>query len=95
LSSTTAAPSLNTVPVASASKLRVLPSADSIPPSWYRWPLLTGQVTAIPPARAMPQRPARRLSIACVIATSEVEHAVCTLTAGPVRLSLCATRVAM
>ena len=39
--------------------------------------------------------PARRLSTACTIATSEVEHAVCTLTAGPVRLSLCATRVAM
>src|SRR5690606_4820069 len=95
LSSTTAAPSLNTVPVASASKLRVLPSADSIPPSWYRERLLTGQVTATPPASAMPQRPARRVSMAWGMATSEVEQAVCTLIAGPVRLSLCDTRVAM
>ena len=31
---TTAAPSLNTVPWASASKLRVWPSGDSIAPSW-------------------------------------------------------------
>ena len=35
-SSTTVAPSLNTVPCASASKLRVRPSGESIAPSWYR-----------------------------------------------------------
>ena len=38
--------------------------------------------------------PVRRLSTAWQMATSEVEQAVCTLIAGPVRLSLCATRVA-
>ena len=50
---------------------------------------------ATPPASAMSHWPARRLVKACAIATSEVEHAVCTLTAGPVRLSRFAMRVAM
>jgi hypothetical protein len=53
------------------------------------------RVIDTPPARAMPQRPLRKASTAWQIATSEVEQAVCTLTAGPVRFNLCATRVAM
>ena len=57
--------------------------------------LRTGQVIAMPPASAMSQAPERRLSNAWQIATSEVEQAVCTLIAGPVRFNLCATRVAM
>ena len=62
---------------------------------------LAGSFSAVPvsvnisPASAMSQAPERRLSNAWQIATSEVEQAVCTLIAGPVRLSLCATRVAM
>jgi hypothetical protein len=35
------------------------------------------------------------LATACAIATSDVEHAVWTLTAGPVRFRRWATRVAM
>ena len=55
--------------------------------------LFGGQVMATPPARARSQWPARRLSIARIVATSEVEHAVCTLTAGPSRPSRCAARL--
>ena len=38
--------------------------------------------------------PPRNASTAWQIATSDVEQAVCTLIAGPVRFSLCATFVA-
>ncbi len=48
---------------------------------------------ATPPAMARSHAPVRRLSIAITVATSEVEQAVCTLTAGPVRPSLWASRL--
>jgi hypothetical protein len=50
-------------------------------------------VIATPPASARSQLPLRSASIAIAVATSDVEHAVWTLTAGPVRPSLWATRV--
>ena len=58
-------------------------------------PLRGGHTTELPPARAMSHAPARRLSTAWQIVTSEVEQAVYMLIAGPVRFNLWATRVAM
>ena len=81
------------MPIAFASNGRVCPSTEAIAPSWYRCPLLGGQVIATPPASAMSQSRERRLAIAMVAATSDVEHAVLTLIAGPESPSLCATRL--
>ena len=50
---------------------------------------------ATPPATAISDSPARRLSQARCTATSELEQAVCTDNAGPCRLSLYAARVAI
>jgi hypothetical protein len=50
-------------------------------------------VIETPPASATSQPPLRRLSIAIAVATSEVEHAVWMLIAGPVRPSRWATRL--
>ena len=48
----------------------------------------SGRLIETPPASAMSHSPSSRLWQAWWIATSEVEHAVCTVTLGPRRLSL-------
>ena len=94
LSTTAPTPSLKRVPVAFASKGRQCPSRESMPPSWYRWPDFCGTVTDAPPARATSHWCVWSAQKACATATSDVEHAVLSDSAGPRRSSLWATRVA-
>ena len=57
-------------------------------PGIYRYPSGCGSEIETPPASAMSHSLRRRLSKAICTATSEVEQAVCTPTAGPLRFSL-------
>jgi hypothetical protein len=82
-----------TVPRASASNARQWPSGDGIPSSWYTYPTVAGIRIRQPPATARSDSPARRLWMARCTATADVEHAVFTLSAGPLSPSLYATRV--
>ena len=50
---TTPTPLPKMVPPASASKARQCPSGESMPPSWYRYPLFCGTSRVTPPARAV------------------------------------------
>ncbi len=83
-----------TVPPACSSKGRQCPSADRIPPSWYRCPPCCGSRTETPPAMARSHSRASSAWQAWWTATSEVEQALCTVTAGPSRSRWYATRVA-
>ncbi len=65
-----------------------------MPPRWYTYPRWWPERTVAPPASAVSDSPRSRLWQARCTATSEVEQAVCTVTEGPVRLSLYETRVA-
>ena len=86
--STAPTPLPNTVPVASASNARQWPSSDQMPPFTPICPATCGTRTDAAPTSAMPLSPERIDWQARCIATSEVEHAVCTLMLGPVRFSL-------
>jgi hypothetical protein len=88
LRTTTPTPEPPTVPCARASKGRQWPSGEWMPPSWYWFPSRCGRRMATPPASATSHSSPNRLWHAMWMATSEVEHAVCTATLGPLRFSL-------
>ncbi len=83
LSTSTATPSANTVPLAELSKVRHSPDGESTPMSASRFSELWSRPTLAPPASAIPQSPASRLRQAMWIATTDEEQAVLTISAGP------------
>ncbi len=75
LSTTTPAPEPNTVPLASASKLRQWPSGDSTIPGSYPCRFICGTVALAAPARATSHSPLSRLCTARCTANSPVAQA--------------------
>ncbi len=87
-SSTTPAPSPQPMPSASSENALHRP-LDAMPPCSENSMNAPGDVmTATPPASAIVHSPARRACTAWCRATREEEHAVSTVTAGPVRPSV-------
>src|SRR3954447_22571864 len=91
-STTIPTPSDQPVPSADAANGRPRPSGDK--PRWRENSTNTNGVgiTETPPARATEHSPARNAEHAQCIATSDEEQAVSTVTAGPSRPSVYATR---
>ncbi len=91
---TAAAPLPPTVPSAAASKARTAPVGERVEPFTGTCPLTCGRCSAAEPTSIRSASPARSAWQARCTATRELEQAVDTVSAGPVRPSRKAARAA-